>query len=78
MMRIDLVVNNLLASAMAYERSGSSPRLALAAPDPLPRHRPGVRRFASAPREAIHDQAINVGGNAESYRCATSATRSSG
>ena len=37
-------------------------------PDSLPRHRPGVRRVRLRPREAIHDQAINVGGNPENYQ----------
>jgi nucleoside-diphosphate-sugar epimerase len=69
MLRIDLVVNNLLASAMAYgeiriQSDGSPWR-------PLIHCRDIARAFAAfarAPREAIHDQAINVGGNRENYR----------
>src|SRR4029077_13462617 len=69
MLRIDLVVNNLLASAMAYgeiriQSDGSPWR-------PLIHCRDIARAFAAfarAPKDAIHDQAINVGGNAENYR----------
>jgi nucleoside-diphosphate-sugar epimerase len=69
MLRIDLVVNNLLASALAYgeiriQSDGSPWR-------PLIHCRDIARAFAAfarAPKEAIHDQAINVGGNAENYR----------
>ncbi len=69
MLRIDLVVNNLLASALAYgeiriQSDGSPWR-------PLIHCRDIARAFAAfarAPREAIHDQAINVGGNRENYR----------
>ena len=69
MLRIDLVVNNLLASAMAYgeiriQSDGSPWR-------PLIHCRDIARAFAAfarAPREAVHDQAINVGGNRENYQ----------
>src|SRR5215472_7669744 len=69
MLRIDLVVNNLLASALAYgeiriQSDGSPWR-------PLIHSRDIARAFAAfarAPREAIHDQAINVGGNGENYQ----------
>jgi nucleoside-diphosphate-sugar epimerase len=69
MLRIDLVVNNLLASALAYgeiriQSDGSPWR-------PLIHCRDIARAFAAfarAPREAIHDQAINVGGNRENYQ----------
>ena len=69
MLRIDLVVNNLLASALAYgeiriQSDGSPWR-------PLIHCRDIARAFAAfarAPREAIHDQAINVGGNSENYQ----------
>jgi nucleoside-diphosphate-sugar epimerase len=69
MLRIDLVVNNLLASAMAYgeiriQSDGSPWR-------PLIHCRDIARAFADfarAPREAIHNRAINVGANRENYR----------
>ena len=69
MLRIDLVVNNLLASALAYgeiriQSDGSPWR-------PLIHCRDIARAFAAfarAPREAVHNQAINVGGNAENYQ----------
>jgi nucleoside-diphosphate-sugar epimerase len=69
MLRIDLVVNNLLASALAYgeiriQSDGSPWR-------PLIHCRDIARAFAAfarAPRGAIHDQAINVGGNGENYQ----------
>jgi nucleoside-diphosphate-sugar epimerase len=69
MLRIDLVVNNLLASAMAYgeiriQSDGSPWR-------PLIHCRDIARAFAAfarAPREAIHNQAINVGANRENYQ----------
>ncbi|HLH28872.1 MAG TPA: SDR family oxidoreductase, partial [Acidimicrobiales bacterium] len=69
MLRIDLVVNNLLGSALAYgeiriQSDGSPWR-------PLIHCRDIARAFAAfarAPREAIHNQAINVGGNSENYQ----------
>jgi len=69
MLRIDLVVNNLLASALAYgeiriQSDGSPWR-------PLIHCRDIARAFAAfarAPREAVHNQAINVGGNRENYQ----------
>ena len=69
MLRIDLVVNNLLASAMAYgeiriQSDGSPWR-------PLIHCRDIARAFvafARAPKEAIHNKAINVGANAENYQ----------
>ena len=69
MLRIDLVVNNLLASAMAYgeiriQSDGSPWR-------PLIHCRDIARAFvafAEAPREAVHNKAINVGGNSENYQ----------
>ena len=64
MLRIDLVVNNLLASAMAYGeiriQSDGSPWRPLIHCRDIAR---AFAAFAAAPREAIHDQAINVGGN---------------
>ena len=69
MLRIDLVVNNLLASAMAYgeiriQSDGSPWR-------PLIHCRDIARAFvafANAPAAAIHNRAINVGGNSENYQ----------
>jgi nucleoside-diphosphate-sugar epimerase len=69
MLRIDLVVNNLLASALSYgeiriQSDGSPWR-------PLIHCRDIARAFAAfarAPKEAIHNQAINVGGNKENYQ----------
>jgi nucleoside-diphosphate-sugar epimerase len=69
MLRIDLVVNNLLASAMAYgeiriQSDGSPWR-------PLIHCRDIARAFvafAKVPKERVHNKAINVGGNAENYR----------
>ena len=68
-LRIDLVVNNLLASAMSYgeiriQSDGSPWR-------PLIHCRDIARAFAAfarAPKEAIHDRAVNVGGNRENYQ----------
>jgi nucleoside-diphosphate-sugar epimerase len=69
MLRIDLVVNNLLATAMAYgeiriQSDGSPWR-------PLIHCRDIARAFvafAKAPKEAVHNKAINVGANAENYQ----------
>jgi nucleoside-diphosphate-sugar epimerase len=69
MLRIDLVVNNLLASALSYgeiriQSDGSPWR-------PLIHCRDIARAFvafARAPREAIHNRAINVGANSENYQ----------
>jgi nucleoside-diphosphate-sugar epimerase len=69
MLRIDLVVNNLLASAMSYgeiriQSDGSPWR-------PLIHCRDIARAFAAfarAPKEAIHNQAVNVGANRENYQ----------
>ncbi|MFO0907081.1 MAG: SDR family oxidoreductase [Isosphaeraceae bacterium] len=69
MLRIDLVVNNLLASAMAYgeiriQSDGTPWR-------PLIHCRDIARAFiafAKAPRDAIHNKAINVGANTQNYQ----------
>jgi nucleoside-diphosphate-sugar epimerase len=69
MLQIDLVVNNLLASAMAYgeiriQSDGSPWR-------PLIHCRDIARAFAAfveAPKEAVHNKAVNVGGNRENYQ----------
>ena len=69
MLRIDLVVNNLLGSAVAYNeiriKSDGSPWR------PLIHCRDIARAFVAfleAPRQAIHNQAVNVGGNSENYQ----------
>jgi nucleoside-diphosphate-sugar epimerase len=69
MLRIDLVVNNLLASALAYgeiriQSDGSPWR-------PLIHCRDIARAFAAlaaAPKKTIHNQAVNVGSNGENYQ----------
>jgi nucleoside-diphosphate-sugar epimerase len=69
MLRIDLVVNNLLASAMAYgeiriQSDGSPWR-------PLVHCRDIARAFAAlakAPKDVVHNKAINVGANGENYQ----------
>ena len=69
MLRIDLVVNNLLASAMSYGeiriQSDGSPWRPLIHCRDIAR---AFAAFAQAPREAVHDQAVNVGGNKENYQ----------
>jgi nucleoside-diphosphate-sugar epimerase len=68
-LRIDLVVNNLLGSALSYgeiriQSDGTPWR-------PLIHCRDIARAFiafARAPRDAIHNKAINVGGNSENYQ----------
>ncbi|MFW6058708.1 MAG: NAD-dependent epimerase/dehydratase family protein [Phycisphaeraceae bacterium] len=68
-LRIDLVVNNLLACALAYNeiriQSDGTPWRPLIHCRDIAR---AFLAFAEAPREAIHDQAINVGGNTENYQ----------
>jgi nucleoside-diphosphate-sugar epimerase len=69
MLRIDLVVNNLLGSAMAYgqiriQSDGTPWR-------PLIHGRDIARAFmalAKAPRERVFNMAINIGANSENYR----------
>jgi nucleoside-diphosphate-sugar epimerase len=69
MLRIDLVVNNLLGSALAYgeiriQSDGTPWR-------PLIHCRDIARAFvafARAPRVVIHNRAINVGANSENYQ----------
>jgi nucleoside-diphosphate-sugar epimerase len=68
-LRVDLVVNNLLASAISYgeiriQSDGSPWR-------PLIHCRDIARAFAAlarAQKEAVHDRAVNVGGNRENYQ----------
>lgn len=69
MLRIDLVVNNLLGSALAYgeiriQSDGTPWR-------PLIHCRDIARAFvalAQAPREVVHNRAINIGANSENYQ----------
>jgi len=69
MLRIDLVVNNLLGSALAYgeiriQSDGTPWR-------PLIHCRDIAHAFvalAKAPREVVHNRAINIGANAENYQ----------
>jgi nucleoside-diphosphate-sugar epimerase len=69
MLRIDLVVNNLLGSAMAYgeiriQSDGSPWR-------PLIHCRDIARAFialAKAPEAVVHNKAINIGANRENYQ----------
>jgi nucleoside-diphosphate-sugar epimerase len=69
MLRLDLVVNNLLGSAMAYgeiriQSDGSPWR-------PLIHCRDIARAFvafATAPQDTVHNRAVNVGGNTENYQ----------
>jgi nucleoside-diphosphate-sugar epimerase len=69
MLRIDLVVNNLLGSALAYgeiriQSDGSPWR-------PLIHCRDIARAFialANAPKERVHNKAINIGANSENYQ----------
>ena len=69
MLRIDLVVNNLLGSALSYGeiriQSDGSPWRPLIHCRDIAR---AFLAFANAPEEAIHNKAINVGGNSENYQ----------
>jgi nucleoside-diphosphate-sugar epimerase len=69
MLRIDLVVNNLLGTAMAYGeiriQSDGSPWRPLIHCRDIAR---AFAAFAKAPKEAVHNKAINVGANAENYQ----------
>jgi nucleoside-diphosphate-sugar epimerase len=69
MLRIDLVVNNLLGSAMAFGQiriqSDGSPWRPLIHCRDIAR---AFLAFAEAPREAVFNRAVNVGGNHENYR----------
>lgn len=68
-LRIDLVVNNLLGCALAYNeiriKSDGSPWRPLVHCRDIAR---AFLAFAKAPKQAIHNQAINIGGNAENYQ----------
>ena len=69
MLRIDLVVNNLLGSALAYgeiriQSDGTPWR-------PLIHCRDIAHAFvalAKAPKDVVHNRAINIGANAENYQ----------
>jgi len=69
MLRIDLVVNNLLASALAYGeiriQSDGTPWRPLIHCRDIAR---AFLAFAEAPRDAVHNRALNVGANAENYQ----------
>ncbi len=69
MLRIDVVANNLLASAMAYGeiriQSDGTPWRPLIHCRDIAR---AFLAFAEAPRDAIHNKAVNVGANSENYQ----------
>ncbi len=69
MLRIDLVVNNLLGSALSYGeiriQSDGTPWRPLIHCRDIAR---AFMAFAEAPKQAIHNKAINVGGNSENYQ----------
>jgi nucleoside-diphosphate-sugar epimerase len=69
MLRTDLVVNNLLGSAMAYGQirimSDGSPWRPLIHCRDIAR---AFLAFAEAPKDTVHNKAVNVGGNSENYR----------
>ncbi len=68
-LRLDLVVNNLVASAFAYGRiliqSDGSPWRPLVHVEDIGR---AFVAALAAPREIVHNQAFNVGRTAENYR----------
>ena len=69
MLRIDLVVNNLLASALSYGEirimSDGSPWRPLIHCRDIAR---AFTAFMEAPKEAIHNRAVNIGANDENYQ----------
>jgi nucleoside-diphosphate-sugar epimerase len=69
MLRIDLVVNNLLASALSFGqiqvKSDGSPWRPLIHCRDIAR---AFVAFTTAPRETIHSQVVNVGANRENYQ----------
>jgi nucleoside-diphosphate-sugar epimerase len=69
MLRIDLVVNNLLGSAMAYGQirimSDGTPWRPLVHCRDIAR---AFVAFSEAPKDKVHNKAVNVGGNSENYR----------
>jgi nucleoside-diphosphate-sugar epimerase len=75
MLRIDLVVNNLLGSALAYNqiriKSDGTPWRPLAHCRDIAH---AFVAFLTAPAEAIRDQAVNVGANEQNYQVKDVAT----
>jgi nucleoside-diphosphate-sugar epimerase len=69
MLRVDLVVNNLLASALSYGEirimSDGTPWRPLIHCHDIAR---AFCAFAESPRDVIHNKAVNVGGNDENYQ----------
>ncbi len=69
MLRTDLVVNNLLGSALAYNEirimSDGSPWRPLIHCHDIAR---AAIAFMEAPRDRVHNLAVNVGGNSENYQ----------
>ena len=69
MLRIDLVVNNLLAAAIAYGeirvRSDGTPWRPLIHCRDIAR---AFVAFATAPRETVHNEIVNIGANSENYQ----------
>ena len=69
MLRVDLVVNNLLGSALSYGEirimSDGSPWRPLVHCRDIAR---AACAFMDAPKDRIHDLAVNVGGNTENYQ----------
>jgi nucleoside-diphosphate-sugar epimerase len=69
MLRIDLVVNNLLGSARAYGeiriQSDGTPWRPLIHCRDIAR---AFLAFASAPRDLLHNKAVNVGANKENFQ----------
>lgn len=69
MLRIDLVVNNLLGSALAYGqiriKSDGTPWRPLIHCKDIAH---AFVAFAQAPRQVIYNKAVNIGGNSENYQ----------
>ncbi|MCC7147545.1 MAG: SDR family oxidoreductase [Phycisphaeraceae bacterium] len=69
MLRIDLVVNNLLGSALSYGeiriQSDGTPWRPLIHCKDIAR---AFVAFMDAPKEKVHNLAVNVGGNSENYQ----------
>src|SRR5262249_15026385 len=69
MLRIDLVVNNLLGSALAYNQiriqSDGTPWRPLIHCEDIAR---AFLAFAEAPKTAIHNKAVNVGANDQNFQ----------
>jgi len=69
MLRVDLVVNNLLASALSYGEirimSDGSPWRPLIHCRDIAR---AFIAFMNAPKDAIHNRAVNIGGNSQNFQ----------